>query len=139
MAKQLVFVYGSLMKGGGHHHIISEQLFLGRAVSKYHYTMSARFHPFVADIKEHGCSKIHGELYSVNDKVFKAIDKLENHPDYYNRKQVYFNMEGDPYKAWMYFYPKVEGTIVPTGDYKDYEKAMSHAYQEERQRYYDSL
>ena len=139
MAKQLVFVYGTFMQGGGHHSIISEQLCLGAATTKYHYTMSARFHPFVSDIKGVQSSKIHGELYLVNEQVLKAIDKIEGHPNYYKRKQIYVFINGDPYRAWMYFYPKVDGTVIPTGNYRDYEKAMGDAYQQERKEYYNSL
>ena len=45
---------------------------------------------------------ISGELYLVNDTVLERLDQLEGHPDWYQRRVVNINNNGDNENAYMY-------------------------------------
>jgi gamma-glutamylcyclotransferase (GGCT)/AIG2-like uncharacterized protein YtfP len=92
-----VFVYGSLKQGYGNHPILGTSELVAQYVTEPKYTMYSlgAFPAVVLD----GETAISGEVYDVNDSVFKALDRLEGYPTFYNRTQI-----DTPYgKAWMYY------------------------------------
>jgi len=62
-------------------------------------------------------SRIQGEVYSVDDDTLKDLDSLEQHPEWYCRGQdeVVLGGGSSTVKAWLYFNPTPEGTLVETG------------------------
>jgi gamma-glutamylaminecyclotransferase len=115
--KQIVFVYGTLKRGFGNHHLLNGSKFIGQALTKEKYALYVSGIPFV--IESEPVSQISGEVYEVDQKTLARLDRLEGHPDWYCRKMVYVsgntNESGESLKAWIYFFPKRRGVIVESG------------------------
>jgi gamma-glutamylcyclotransferase (GGCT)/AIG2-like uncharacterized protein YtfP len=110
----LVFVYG-----------INDSIYLGkgRTVSS-DFVMRAVSYPFVSDVTTNTAqysTRIFGELYQVTDKVLKDLDRLEGHPDFYQRRLVLVDFEDNGTEvAWMYINNKPSGAIIESGNYEDF-------------------
>ncbi len=67
--------------------------------------------------KSEAISRIHGEVYSVDDDTLAILDQLERHPDWYCRGEVeiILNDGVDKILAWLYFNPYPDGEIVESG------------------------
>ncbi|NPA62821.1 MAG: gamma-glutamylcyclotransferase [Methanococci archaeon] len=117
---EYVFVYGSLRKGFWNHEpYLKNSKFIGKGRTKEKYAMYADIIPYVVENEK--ISHIVGEVYEVDEETLKRIDRLEGHPDYYERKKVKIILEsGEEIEAWLYFYPEPYGILVKSGDYKDY-------------------
>lgn len=87
-----VFVYGTLMKGLGNHHILKDSQYLGKyAAHGKMFTVS-----LFPGIRLSDCLSeiIFGEVYVVNDSVLGQLDFLEGYDSesddnsMYNRRQI---------------------------------------------------
>jgi gamma-glutamylaminecyclotransferase len=139
-APTLVFVYGTLMRGGGNAPHMGASRFVGRGRSVGHYAMFAAGVPFVHPTLSR--TRIVGEVYAVDaaSGVLAALDRLEGHPDWYVRVPVEVELDsaltgaaggegsrGTVVCAQMYANPFVsDGTdsVIPavyiaTGDFRD--------------------
>lgn len=120
-----VAVYGTLRRGGRNHHFLKHAEFLGRGQSLEAYCMYIdylpRLVPFVS--RSSAQSPIVVELYRVDAPTLKALDRLEEHPNWYRRELCDFVLDGaeahtethteahtgnSPTTAWLYFYPPIE-------------------------------
>jgi len=114
-----VFVYGTLMSGfENHYHLTeSEKIGKGFTLSKYHLTAS--FIPFLSEIESDKSNYIYGEVYEVNDECLRALDLLEGHPAFYQRKEVDIRLDnGAVEKCWVYFNnDQVGHTNIVSGNY----------------------
>ncbi|WP_457572215.1 gamma-glutamylcyclotransferase family protein [Desulfovulcanus sp.] len=108
-----VFVYGTLKKGYSNHHFLLDASFIGPGRTQNKYTMYADSIPYVSPQPQ--TSYIYGELYLVNDDTLRALDQLEEHPDFYVRRKVPVVIDAKTYLAWMYFARYPSGSIVPLG------------------------
>jgi len=133
----LMAVYGTLRKGfGNYENYIKPAInsgkakFIGKGKTEKKYTMHCAGIPFV--IENEQTVNIVVEVYEINDyKVIDDIDKLEGHPDWYERREVPIILDnGKKIKAWMYFYTsyesmsermrKLDSYLLESGDYEDY-------------------
>ena len=126
MDKHLVFVYGTLRRGGG-------------------CAMSKRFpnSKFIADAKVSGClydlgaypglllnesnSLVIGEVYEVDDEILNKLDDFEA-SSYYWRKQVEISLGTHRSICWIYepnpeFYSPY--TLITSGDWIEYAKTKT--------------
>ena len=115
-----VFVYGTLKRGFGNHHLLSRANYLGKAVTKEFYALYVSNIPFV--IRTEQVSHIHGEVYLVGQAMLEDLDSLEGHPGWYKRAQVSVCLQDVQCKkkyihAWIYFYPKPTGQLQADGIY----------------------
>ena len=66
-------------------------------------------------------STIKGELYKVDDNGLQTIDRIEGHPRLYKREEVQVVVNGEEFKAWLYFcnepYLTEGAETVSNGDY----------------------
>ena len=115
--KHYVFVYGTLRKGFGNHHLLRNAKFIGEGLTKEKYSLYATSIPYV--VKE-PLIRIKGELYEVDDFILEELDYLEGHPHFYERELIDVVVNNKVYKAWMYFYPEPRGNLIKSGDYKDW-------------------
>ena len=85
---KLLFVYGSLRKGLGNHSFLRHEnvSYLGNFVTEPEWTMYS-LGGFPA-LTEGGDTAIVGELYSVPEDVYRAIERLEGYPSFYQRKSL---------------------------------------------------
>ena len=101
-----VFVYGSLKRGFGNHRLVEDSTFVGSAMTldKSYEMVSMGGFPGVIDGKS---NRIQGELYEIDDKVFKLLDRLESNGSFYERHLTNVILLDNPnggkkYKAWIY-------------------------------------
>lgn len=98
-----IFVYGTLRKGYHNNPLLDQAQFLGDAVTKEHYGMFGGRIPYVN--KNYALYPINGEVYQVTGDQLKALDKLENHPDWYHRERIQVVMKDSNkvIEAFIYF------------------------------------
>lgn len=93
-----VFVYGSLKRGFGNHRVVKNSVFIGPTITKEAYEMvSLGYFP---GLTKNPVAPICGELYSVDKKTMRDLDRLEGNGSFYNREKVMLN---NGTKAWVYF------------------------------------
>jgi gamma-glutamylcyclotransferase (GGCT)/AIG2-like uncharacterized protein YtfP len=126
MTKHLIFVYGSLRRGGAG-------------------AMSTRFpgSKFIAEAKVNGSlydlgaypglllnesnSSVTGEVYEVDDELLNKLDEFEASTNY-SRKQVEISLGTDKKACWTYepdpeFYSL--RTLIPSGDWIEYARTKT--------------
>jgi gamma-glutamylcyclotransferase (GGCT)/AIG2-like uncharacterized protein YtfP len=67
---------------------------------------------------------VKGELYEVDDTILTRMDILEGEPEFYMRLLDTVILD-DPtgngeHPAYIYFYPRKTGRLIPSGDYADW-------------------
>jgi len=96
----LVFVYGTLMRGHYNHSLLLDNSAV--YVDDYTVVDGYKMHSlgaFPAVVpEEEESTPVFGELFYVNDVGLQQLDMLEGYPNFYNRVQV--NTLYGP--AWMY-------------------------------------
>lgn len=112
----LVFVYGTLRKGGKYHAALQDAIFLGMAQTQEYYALYRA--EYARLVKHASVSPITGEVYGVNPSTLARLDEIEDHPAIYRREQVPVILaDGQQLLAWVYFYPQPVGILEPCGDY----------------------
>jgi len=113
VTSHLVFVYGTLRRGGWNHYMLARQSYLGRHLTEPRYTMFRLGH-FPAVVAR-GETPIEGELYRVDGDGLALLDELECYPNVFSRQVIDTPAGG----AWMYVYNRLVGTdqVVPHGDW----------------------
>lgn len=116
MNKHLVFVYGTLRRGGANHYMLSDSNFLGRYTTEPLYTMF-RLGQFPAVVAR-GNNTISGEIYRVSDEVFGLLDELNCYPSVFSRQLIHTPAG----HTWIYLYNRLVGTgdVVSHGDWLRY-------------------
>ena len=103
---ELVFVYGTLKRGGEYHQIIVDAgarlMGTGRLLQRYPLLL-ARY-PCLIDVPGSGF-KVSGEVYSIPDPSgWRGLDWLEGHPDEYLRRVERVQVNDEIHQAWTYFF-----------------------------------
>lgn len=101
-----LFVYGSLKKNKHNHSFLANQQYLGKYFTNNSYTLVISGLPFLVERPGIGCL---GELYKVTPQCLAIIDRLEDHPDWYERKiiPVYDTEVGSMVEAHAYIHPDI--------------------------------
>lgn len=81
----IIFTYGTLRKGRNNHGFLKGCKYLGEAYTSTEYSLIVSGLPYLVERPGDGCL---GELYEVDQKSLKYIDRLEGHPDFYERKPI---------------------------------------------------
>jgi gamma-glutamylcyclotransferase (GGCT)/AIG2-like uncharacterized protein YtfP len=126
MCKHLVFVYGTLRRGGVR---AMPDLFPG---SKLVGVASAggRLYDFGAYpglLLGESDSPVAGEVYEVSEEVLKKLDDIEA-PAFYSRREAEVSLGGGKLKCWVYepdlsLYPS--RTPITSGDWIEYAKTKT--------------
>ena len=103
-----LFVYGTLKKGGGNHRLLEGSKFVCNYELKNHILFDIGF-GFPYMYKGSTMESVLGEVYEVNKKTIKVIDRLEGHPVHYKRHLINFRDEVDE----MYCYLTTYNFIPP--------------------------
>jgi len=113
-----IFVYGTARKGFHNHHYLEGARYIGRAHTKEKYALYADTLPYL--IKEQVC-QVRGELYEVYDTILARMDILEGDPEsYFRLLDTVITDDGNEHPAYIYFYPRKTGTLIPSGNYSDW-------------------
>ncbi len=112
VAMPVLFVYGSLKQGMSEHHYLQDQHFIGPAHSTQKFTLlqlqfDGAAYPMA--IESDDGAQIDGELYEVDPDTLQTIDKYEDYPDLYDRREFDFITDaGRTVHAQMYCGPRRE-------------------------------
>ena len=99
-----VFVYGTLKRGCGNHHVLSNYSaeLIGEAVVHTGFTM-LHLGAFPGVVHKSDGGPIIGELYEVKEgEPTAALDRLEGAPEFYHREMVEVDCRGKSELACMY-------------------------------------
>jgi len=111
-ASDLLFVYGTLRRGGSHHRLLAGAGFLGAWISGPHYRMlDMGSYPALVE----GDGAMAGEVYRIDPDMLPALDAYEGCPGDYRRGSV-----DTPYgAAWVYLWdrPVPPVPVVAGGDW----------------------
>ncbi len=103
--RQLIFVYGTLMRGNCRHHVLTEQEFLGEANTKQRYRLfNLGIYPGLVETAIHGFA-IQGELYAVTPECLNKLDQIEAvETGLYERKKIQLQSPWADSDAEGYFF-----------------------------------
>lgn len=111
-AHDLLFVYGTLRRGGSHHRLLGDAEHLGAWRSGPHYRM-LDMGPYPALVQ--GEATVAGEIYRIRPEMLPMLDAYEGCPGDYRRERIdtEFGM------AWVYLWDRVAPTAaaIPGGDW----------------------
>jgi gamma-glutamylcyclotransferase (GGCT)/AIG2-like uncharacterized protein YtfP len=102
----LLFVYGTLQRGGQYHHFLQEckAEFAGEGTLQTRYPLILAEYPCLLDQPGQGF-QVEGELYRISrSEDWRAIDRLEAHPVEYTRRPESVESGIEIHRAWTYFY-----------------------------------
>lgn len=111
--RYLVFVYGTLRRGGSNHHLLGAARYLGRFRTEPAYTMLNLGH--YPGVIAPGGGSILGEVYGVSPRLLRDLDRLEDVPRLYRRESL-----ATPWgMAWLYLYQAraLGATAIDDGDW----------------------
>ena len=81
-----VFVYGTLLDGEPNHRLLATAAFVGEARTEPAFLLVS-LGAFPAMVTG-GQTAVTGEVYEVSDETLAALDRLEGHPHFYERRQI---------------------------------------------------
>lgn len=82
----LLFVYGTLRRGGPNHERLARARFVGAATTAERYALFVDGIPFLA--ASPAVHRVRGEVYAVDAETLAELDRLEGHPRWYERRPV---------------------------------------------------
>jgi gamma-glutamylcyclotransferase (GGCT)/AIG2-like uncharacterized protein YtfP len=106
---ELIFVYGTLKRGGENHYLLEGSRFAGEASINGWEMRDLGDYPAIT--KSDG-GNVHGEMYIVSDETFLRISILEGYPSLFQRMVVKTNVG---WSAWVYYMEKTKGPIIESG------------------------
>ena len=120
-SETLIFVYGTLRRGGSNHRFLSRARFVREARSAPEYRMVdlGGFPAVVAG----GRDAIVGEVYAVDAGTLTLLDELEDAPDYFRRSSLRLD---DGEEVVVYLLPPGQAAGFPhisSGDWSGVERA----------------
>jgi gamma-glutamylcyclotransferase (GGCT)/AIG2-like uncharacterized protein YtfP len=84
--QHLVFVYGTLMRGEINHRLLATARFVTEAHTEPCFELFDLGH-FPA-MSAGGQTVVRGEVYAVDDQTLVRLDRLEGHPEFYQRTPI---------------------------------------------------
>ncbi|MRJ06024.1 MAG: gamma-glutamylcyclotransferase [Epsilonproteobacteria bacterium] len=104
----LLFVYGTLKRGKKLENFLSDALFLERGETLKPYPLfifPGKWYPYLLNCPGKG-KRVKGEIYKIDFKTLKRIDRLEEVPWYYYRGKILVKGEKShrSYRVWTYFH-----------------------------------
>ncbi len=103
-----VFVYGSLKRGKKLSHYMKRAIFIGngKTLHKYPLVISKKgWYPYLIDKKGVG-NFVDGEVYKIDFRLLRVLDRVEEAPNYYRRKEIFVKVNNKKIKCWVYFVNK---------------------------------
>lgn len=131
MSTHLIAVYGSLRQGFGNHRIIQAYPMVATGkvepYSMYDIAMGG-FPAIVQTARPDQLDEVEVEVYEVDDEGLASVDRLEGHPNFYERHREYVKIRDgasneDALCAWLYVQSphQVNGAAyIPSGDWAQY-------------------
>ena len=117
--KQVLFVYGSLMREMPNHSTLGEDgRFLSPALTKPGFAL-VDLGPYPGAVRA-GDGSLEGEIYSVSRTKLAQLDAFEGVPNFYRRVRV--ELEHPEGTAWIYLLASLPAgaVYVPSGSWRQY-------------------
>jgi gamma-glutamylcyclotransferase (GGCT)/AIG2-like uncharacterized protein YtfP len=112
-----VFVYGTLRAGEPNHYLLDDHALLGRVRTEPAFELVS-LGAFPAMI-EGGATSVVGEVYEVDPFTLAALDRLEGHPRFYQRRTIRLE-DGNEVFTYLLSPEQARGqTRIPSGDWTD--------------------
>lgn len=128
----LLFIYGTLRRGGPNHALVEHARFLGAAKTARRHALFVDGIPYLAAVPE--VHHVRGEVYAVDAETLAVLDRLERHPTWYERRAIEVVLDdaakvarktagpvfGDAptvLACETYFNDRPQGALAPSGDY----------------------
>jgi gamma-glutamylaminecyclotransferase len=116
-ARARLFVYGTLRRGEENHHLLDAHVLLRTSRTEARFTLVS-LGDFPAMI-DGGETAVVGEVYEVDAITLAALDELEGHPDYYQRRPIRMD-DGEEVLAYLLLPSLLRGQPpIPSGDWLD--------------------
>ena len=108
---QIIFVYGTLMRGEFNHHYMKDAYFLGEGTVPGFRKAQRNGLPVAVEDES---DEIHGEYYRVGDRLLKRLDELEGEGVLYRRAEATIHTKGSfsTVKGMMYVPVSDHGRLV---------------------------
>jgi len=110
-----VFVYGTLRTGEPNHYLLDDRALVGQVCTEpaFELVSLGAFPAMVAG----GATAVVGEVYEVDPVTLAALDRLEGHPRFYQRRPIRL-ADGDEVLAYLLSPEQARGqTRIPSGDW----------------------
>jgi len=117
--KQVLFVYGSLMRGLANHDVLSEESeFMGHALTTAEYSL-LDLGPYPGAVSG-GADPLEGEIYAVTRSELARLDAFEGVPSFYHRVRT--QLEEPEGSAWIYLLTTLPAgsVFVPSGSWRQH-------------------
>lgn len=114
MFSNLVFVYGTLLRGETNHHLLSRCECLGAWQTPPRFTL-VDVGPYPV-LCTGGSGAVSGEVYAIDGVALARLDELEGYPNLYDRGRIV-----TPWgPAWFYFQRRRPSgaRVLPGGDWR---------------------
>jgi gamma-glutamylcyclotransferase (GGCT)/AIG2-like uncharacterized protein YtfP len=96
----LLFVYGTLKRGYGNNRLLYGAEFIGEGITKKSYHLhNCGFPKAVPSITG---LPVKGEVFRVEPSHITRCDMLEGHPDWYTRREIIANVNGEDVPVMIY-------------------------------------
>ena len=112
-----VFVYGTLRAGEPNHYLLDHHDLVARARTEAAFELVSlgAFPAMVAG----GATAVVGEVYEVDPYTLAALDRLEGHPRFYQRRPIRLE-DGDEVFTYLLSPEQARGqTRIPSGDWTE--------------------
>jgi gamma-glutamylaminecyclotransferase len=104
-----IAVYGTLKQGySNYYHYLLDATYVDSAVTIDKYPLVIDGLPYMVEEKGVG-QQVEVDVFMVSDSELAEVDRLESHPNWYQRKQVDVQtIDGDIISVWIYFNPTID-------------------------------
>jgi gamma-glutamylaminecyclotransferase len=114
--EHLVFTYGTLLRGEVNHDLLARARFVSEARTEPCYELFD-LGPFPA-MSTGGETAVCGEVYAVDDATLARLDRLEGHPNFYQRARILLD-DGQAVQTYLMDRARMRGRVlIPSGDWR---------------------
>jgi len=111
-----IFTYGTLMTGQPNHRLLARAKRIGTARTQPVFDL-VDLGPFPGMVTG-GSTAVTGEVYAVDRETLAALDRLEGHPRFYQRRTIRL-ANGQWIAAYIYPQRPPGCPLVPGGDWRN--------------------
>ena len=99
----IVAVYGTLKMGYSNYwHYLSKAKYVASGKTLDKYPLLIKGLPYLID-EAHRGHNVEVDVFAVSDTQLQDLDRLEGHPNWYQRRQVPIKVRGKVMNCWVYF------------------------------------
>lgn len=108
-----VFVYGTLMRGERAHSFLADAEYVGEFYLRDYAIYSLGLYP---GIRQKKGSVVYGEVYAVDERMLREMDRYEGEGSLYNRTPVTVERDNERIDAVAYVYAQeIHGNEIAGG------------------------